>query len=257
MARLRRSSRQSRLLVINRVQTRSERIWYRELRSLFGGWTSRIAEMVRHGGASLVSEMADEFSADLSPVLRRLITHSVREMRDVLYRDVRRVLRKSAEDVFEEAVVAWIAERVLDRVTSISAVYFDSVRVVLDDSFRDGLSQEETAQRIVDVVGEEYTTWRAARIARTESHTASEIGTREAAVSTGLDMVKEWVAADDDRTRPTHVEASGQIREMADPFDVGGVVLMQPGDPSGPPEEIINCRCVALYHPRVGGEILR
>jgi hypothetical protein len=30
---------------------------------------------------------------------------------------------------------------------------------------------------------------------------------------------------------------------MDEPFTVGGASLMYPGDPAGPAEEVINCRC--------------
>lgn len=55
---------------------------------------------------------------------------------------------------------------------------------------------------------------------------------------------KVWVAHMDPRTRPTHFAAHGQRSAgFNGTFRVGGADLDYPGDPSGPPEEIRNCRC--------------
>lgn len=50
-----------------------------------------------------------------------------------------------------------------------------------------------------------------------------------------------WATMDDERVRDSHrlCEAQGPV-ELGKPFQNG---LRYPGDPSGPPEEIINCRC--------------
>jgi DNA topoisomerase I len=55
---------------------------------------------------------------------------------------------------------------------------------------------------------------------------------------------KTWVHMDDDRVRPTHRACGEQGKVPIDkPFSNG---LMYPGDPSGPPEEICNCRCLLV-----------
>lgn len=54
-------------------------------------------------------------------------------------------------------------------------------------------------------------------------------------------LEKEWISALDDRTRESHASLDGERVPVDKPFSNG---LMFVGDPSGPPEEIINCRCV-------------
>jgi predicted ABC-type ATPase len=54
---------------------------------------------------------------------------------------------------------------------------------------------------------------------------------------------KKWLNAEDARVRPTHSAAGGQVVPLEGPFRVGGFELMYPGDPQGPPAEVINCRC--------------
>ncbi len=56
-------------------------------------------------------------------------------------------------------------------------------------------------------------------------------------------MEKVWIATDDERTRPTHVEAHGQRAPLDGTFTVGADELEYPCDPDGSPQEVDNCRC--------------
>ncbi len=93
------------------------------------------------------------------------------------------------------------------------------------------------------------------RIVRTETHAVvtqvEHESVKSMAEDVGVEMVKIWSSATFSlRTRPTHVEADGQVRDMDEHFDVGDAKLMFPGDPSARlthPEEVINCRCNVLY----------
>lgn len=91
----------------------------------------------------------------------------------------------------------------------------------------------------------------ATRIARTEGHKVQEQATFDSmleAKDAGADVVKQWDATLDDRTREEHAEADGQIREIDEPFDVGGEQIMMPGE--GSAENCINCRCHMLTRAR-------
>lgn len=84
------------------------------------------------------------------------------------------------------------------------------------------------------------------RIARTEGHRiqcASAMDALESAKEKGADVVKQWDAALDARTRESHQAVDGEIREVDKPFSNG---LMYPGDPSGGAAEVVNCRCALL-----------
>ena len=89
---------------------------------------------------------------------------------------------------------------------------------------------------------------RAMRIARTEGHriqiTAAD-DAQHAAKKAGADVVKQWDAALDGRTRPTHRQLDGQIRELDEPFEVDGRKVMYPSA-FGDPAEDVNCRCALL-----------
>lgn len=87
---------------------------------------------------------------------------------------------------------------------------------------------------------------RAVRIARTEGHRiqcSSAMDAMTSAKEKGADVVKQWDATLDARTRDSHAKIDGEIRELDKRFSNG---LMYPSDPSGRPEEVINCRCALL-----------
>lgn len=59
----------------------------------------------------------------------------------------------------------------------------------------------------------------------------------------GRPLTRVWRTRRDERVRDTHVKAEGQRQKPGEPFRVGDALLMYPGDPTGPPEEVRNCRC--------------
>lgn len=63
-----------------------------------------------------------------------------------------------------------------------------------------------------------------------------------------------WVTMSDASVRETHRAANGQIAGSDGTFDIGGFELHYPGEPVGPPEIWINCRCV-LAPARVEGAL--
>jgi hypothetical protein len=91
---------------------------------------------------------------------------------------------------------------------------------------------------------------RATVIARTEAIGAMNGGRADSFVAfaeeTGEELERVWLATDDNRTRHTHEVADGQRQPLGQPFIVGGFELRFPGDPLGPPQEVIQCRCTML-----------
>lgn len=86
------------------------------------------------------------------------------------------------------------------------------------------------------------------RIARTEGHrvqTAAKMDAMTEAKKKGADVVKQWDASLDGRTRDTHRKLDGQIRELDEPFEVDGMKADAPGY-FGDPAEDCNCRCAVL-----------
>lgn len=91
---------------------------------------------------------------------------------------------------------------------------------------------------------------KAIRIARTEGHriqTTATMDAMEVAKSKGADILKQWDATLDSKTRESHTLVDGEIRELDEPFSNG---LMYPGDPNGGAAEVVNCRCALLQRAR-------
>lgn len=93
---------------------------------------------------------------------------------------------------------------------------------------------------------------RSMRIARTEGHRitqASALDGMRSAKSAGADVLKQWDATLDGHTRDHHRELDGQIRDVDDDFEVGGMTVEAPGM-FGDPAEDCNCRCCLLQRAR-------
>ncbi len=109
-----------------------------------------------------------------------------------------------------------------------------------------GMSYNEIARNISKTTKAPLS--RARTIVQTESHRIQQAARQTArltAKSKGAEIVKQWNSTLDGDTRDTHRKLDGQIRELDEPFEVGGMKAMYPGD-FGDPEEDCNCRCEAL-----------
>lgn len=92
----------------------------------------------------------------------------------------------------------------------------------------------------------------AMRIARTEGNRINQQARLDAgdeAVKNGCDLLKQWDATLDSKTRPAHQEADGQIVEWNEKFTVGGEKMDAPSV-GGSASNVCNCRCQLLKRPR-------
>lgn len=83
------------------------------------------------------------------------------------------------------------------------------------------------------------------RIARTEGHriqNRAALDAQKRAIDRGAEVVKQWNAVLDGRTRSEHRELDGQIREVGEMFEIAGYKAEAPGL-FGDPSQDCNCRC--------------
>jgi hypothetical protein len=151
------------------------------------------------------------------------------------------------------AVVRYFTE-VRNRLVRIPEEVYDLVAGELSAGINLGEGIPELSARVDSVLsttGSARWANRATVIARTETIGALNFGRWESfrvIVEDDPDVQFElmWLATDDKRTRDTHVTADGQRVPVGSRFMVGGAELAFPGDPSGPPQEVIQCRCTML-----------
>lgn len=111
-----------------------------------------------------------------------------------------------------------------------------------------GMSFAQTAQQLAGYTRVGFNN--AVRITRTEGHRIQCTAAMDAchqAKDRGADVVKQWDAALDARTRESHAAVDGEIRELDEAFSNG---LQYPGDPAGGAAEVVNCRCALLQRAR-------
>ena len=125
-----------------------------------------------------------------------------------------------------------------------------SIRAELSRGIASGSTWNEMALRIAKGMNSPFRKAynNAIRIARTEGHRIQNEATldgQHGAKKKGADIVKQWDSTLDSRTRPEHREADGQIRELDEPFDIGGEKMQAPGV-GGSARNVCNCRCCLL-----------
>ena len=125
-----------------------------------------------------------------------------------------------------------------------------SIRAELSRGISSGSSWNEMALRIAKGMNSPFRKAynNAIRIARTEGHriqNEAALDGQHEAKKKGADIVKQWDSTLDGRTRDEHRECDGQIREIDEPFDVGGEKMQAPGI-GGSAKNVCNCRCCLL-----------
>ena len=146
-------------------------------------------------------------------------------------------------------VVSYLAD-VRNLLVRIPDEVADLVFAEITDGTNAGETRDQIAARVDKVLsytGSERWPNRAKVIAQTEVNRAYGAGTMAAGLEqarvTGRQLTKRWDTKDDNRVRSPHQQVDGATVPIWAPFYVGDVPMMFPGDPSAPPELVINCRC--------------
>lgn len=144
---------------------------------------------------------------------------------------------------FESPRVSDGLDRIVRQVEESALTASDDVVRVVQRGLADGDTTQDIASRVNEVLGGQSRD-RAWKIASTSANSGFEIAQMEAYESADIER-KGWLSTRDEAVRDTHIAADGQERELDEPFVVGGAALMHPGDPAGPVEEIVRCRCTS------------
>ena len=138
-------------------------------------------------------------------------------------------LTDAEEELLQRTFIA--SKRTLSRITS-------DVNQILTQGYTSGKGINVVANLLTKRF-DQLETWEAKRIARTEIHNAHNNAVMKTYETLNVEYT-QWIAADDDRTRESHIEVDREIIPLGGTYSNG---LAYPGDTNGPIEEWINCRC--------------
>lgn len=223
----------------------AEPLWERALVATGG----RAAELYARAGIAAADEAAAWARALYADALAR--TYEAAFVHFARWTDARLMDAEAAKSggaaEWLRAALEWIERHVLRVAHLVGEATAEQLRAIIAEGLREGESVDDIARRIRRDFPE-VSRVRARLLTRTAVVAASNGGSLAGARATGLALEKVWIATlSDGRTRPTHVEAHGQRVPLDGRFVVGGYSADQPGDPSLPAGEVLNCRCCVGY----------
>lgn|SRR5574341_475839 len=226
-------------------EDRIRRRWFRSL----SRWLDRVRPQVLPPGSPPQTQNVDQNRAFWGELMQSEVMPEISD----LYQRVRNRMIQRDESVTDSDSAAYLNEAGNRLVRVPDEVYALIVREV-EEGIARGESIPDIRDRIQTVLtatGSQYWPNRATVVARTETQGAVNAGAyygavRDAELRGDPAPFKVWISTKDQRTRPTHVEADQQRTLLTEPFVVGGARLLFPGDPRGPAQEVIQCRCSIL-----------
>lgn len=209
-------------------------------------WNRLVTTKLTPAVADVIRRTADHIRSGITDAARRLfgpgpvdLTPDILDDADIPMPPITVIHDTTAIDILSQAS---------NRMRGIGDDLWLNIRQALVDGLAQGESIPELAARVRGATA--VTEPRARTVARTETIGASNGAAMAQARSAGIPMSKTWLATPDLRTRPAHIAADGQTVPLDEPFQVGEPVpypLDFPGDPTGPPELTINCRCTPIF----------
>ena len=208
-------------------------------------------EAARVYAASGSARLPEDFTARLRPILegihRVAVTEGINTAQTVVKSAGVGIEKKfSLPDLVWRYLEEFSAMYMTRKIVSIETSLLNRINQIVRMGVAEGQTLPEISKRIVKT-SNRATRSSAAVIARTEVHGAMNYASTKTLMDVGApDLVSEWVAVEDERTREDHRQADGKQVPIGQPFSVGGELLMYPGDPSGSAGNVINCRCVRI-----------
>lgn len=232
-------------------EQRVGRAWFRSM----SRFLDRIRPSVMSGGRIDPGRVSDSQAFWTEEVDVRIIP----TVRSILDQTLSRVTGRPAVND------TWVSDYLNtagNRMSNIPHEVYGLIVAEIERGIREGTGIPGIAEQVDTILranGSERWPNRAVVVARTETMGAVNAGVYRGAVLDAerrgdVAPFKVWLATEDARTRPTHVAADGQRTLLTEPFSVGGAPLQFPGDPRGPAQEVIQCRCTML--PVVLGETI-
>lgn len=172
---------------------------------------------------------------------------------------------------FERLIIKWLGEYGAKRIVTVRRSFFEYIVDIISGRLEKEKDFTEISEDIHKLVKrKDFYEWQALRIARTEATAAANYAASQAGNISGYVMVKEWISAQDNRTRRypktgkdgqeiqgdlyDHYHMNGKRVLRTDKFRVvsrEGLIddMEYPGDPNGEAGNVINCRCTVAVIP--------
>lgn len=190
--------------------------------------------------------------SELFPFLTSTFTQSAERV----VQGVQAVVGKTVEPLTNAFATEYL-QYAHNRMVGIGQQLWEVLRAEMVEGFQAGEGIKEIAARLSHVGG--LATPRALTTARTEVIGAANGGSYAQMLAAGFDdteVTKVWLATEDTRTRISHRHADNQGVELTGEFTLdiykgdvktGTEGLEYPGDPTGTPGNVINCRCSLAF----------
>lgn len=197
-----------------------------------------------------IKQLHTSLGTRMATISQKVVNSSVKGQRIALE------YKGAQNDLFSYVILQYLNTKGLDKLsTDITDTTKEQIRQYLIQAKEQNLTMNET---IALLRKSGITDYRAELIARTETGKAANIGSMVGAVSTGLVTNKEWISANDARTRRLprdqfdHAIMDGVQIPMDERFQVpskkrGVEFMLHPCDPMGSAGDVCNCRCTLGY----------
>lgn len=154
------------------------------------------------------------------------------------------------ESQYFDFIRQWLTMNAGQMITSVTGELKDYIIKYIFDDINKGKDIRTIARELQKHINSRsFYRWQIMRIVRTETTTAANLGAIQGGNSTGLIWEKEWISAQDARTRRPpnshfdHYEMNGVKVPKGAMFNVNGDLVEYPGDPKAQAGNRINCRC--------------
>jgi len=150
--------------------------------------------------------------------------------------------------VLDEAVEETVEDRFAWVLPDLADTTRDWIQKDIVDGLDEGRNPRRVAQDLRKRFDDDFATWRAERIARTEMLTASNAGTHATHQSADVVDWRSWLATGPPTfpgVRPAHITLHEQTVKVNEPFEVQGETAMYPGD-FALARLSVNCRCTTV-----------
>lgn len=219
-----------------------------EMRRVLRLVVNSMGEVVTAQGSRWVVALSDlnpfrsRWAQESVPKLWDSLLGMMADISDLILARLSEVLGVELPRVPLETLESTYGENSRERLSAIGDALMEKATEFLSNSLSDPtLTMAQIRRRVMESIG--ATLPRATTIGRTLVTGSLNRAQAESVRSTRLEWYKRWVATDDELTRLTHYDADNDMVPEWDYFMVGGFPLDHPGDVTGPPQEVMNCRC--------------